>query len=146
MISNHQIQPLLYQSYNNSQRGEPSYQGYLDEIDTNIAPKILIRANRDQPLAGTFRAGKSNFEKRDRFERGLSSNTYLMSIGLDKSFGNMGLNEIRIEDYYLIRTSKADSEMYRMVMQKANSKTFFNPKLMNQTLRIPMIYNPPKLP
>lgn len=69
-----------------------------------------------------------------------------MSIGLDKSFGNMGLNEIRIEDYYLIRTSKADSEMYRIVMQKANSKTFFNPKLMNQTLRIPMIYNPPKLP
>ncbi len=105
-----------------------------------------MRANRDQPVIGTFRVSKTNFEKRDKLERGLSGNTYLMSIALDKNYVQMGLNEIRIEDYYLIRTSKSDSELYRTVIPKSNSKIFFNSKLMNQALKIPMIYIPPKLP
>ena len=51
-----------------------------------------MRANRDQPVIGTFRVSKTNFEKRDKLERGLSGNTYFMSIALDKNYVQMGLN------------------------------------------------------
>lgn len=123
--------PITYSSYENVRQGRAVYYNWLTPYNGNVLEKKKsLRPQPGVPVIGTFRVSTPNFEKEsliEPLENGTHRPVYT-SLVLDNECLNMSCTELRVEDYYLLRTCGLNSDLYKII-NNINKPTTFNGSL-----------------
>jgi hypothetical protein len=113
--------PKQHSSYENVRNLRTVYYGWLAPYNGNAVDKRKpIRPQPGMPAIGTFRVTTPNFEKESLTEppeNGTQRPVY-SSLVLDNECLNMTGIELRVEDYYLLRTCGPNSDLYKIINDK----------------------------
>jgi hypothetical protein len=106
-------------SYANIRNGRVPYDGILVDANSEIVKKRPIKSYPNCPAIGSLRYPNPNFEKRE--VEMMHEPTYTAALVMDKAYHFMSTTELRVEDYYLLRTSPVGSSLFNSVVSSGNS-------------------------
>lgn len=119
--------PSIHGSYENVRNGRAVYHSWLTPYNgTAIDKRKPIRPQPGMPLIGTFRVSTPNFEKEsltEPLDNGVQRPVY-SSLVLDNQYLNMSSIELRVEDYYLLRTCGPNSDLFKIINDRHATPPF----------------------
>lgn len=108
---------------------KPPIQTTYNDITDTYTHKRALRPdpNSHQSLQiGSFRFPNQNFEKVEINVANRESLGFSTAIVMDNRFKFMSPTELRVEDYYLMRTCPDNSEFYNFVFRSGRQVVFNN--------------------